>query len=281
MCGIATISIGRGSRSRIPYDKLRALTRELMVELLPRGPDASGIAVFNEPGTQESWVFKKALRPDRLAVRPKFEETLSKIGQHTNFVMLHARMTTIGGTEDNFNNHPIIVPNFIGIHNGTLYNDNKLFDEYKESFPRRGEVDSEVIFRLFGHFVDQGLNPTQAMQRTASMLQGAFTGAVIDWRRPHQMVMFKFDRSLSLVSLPYYDILVTVSESKFWHRAATKIKLKAQDRIENIFDKTGLMIDLNVEGKITEAVMDFDLPVKEDNRRVKQHNGWLYSFCNV
>src|SRR5574338_934184 len=275
MCGIATISIGRSSRGRIPYDKLRALTRELMVELLPRGPDASGIAVINEAGTEESWVFKKALRPDRLVVRPKFEETLSKIGPHTNFVLLHARATTVGSTEDNFNNHPIIVPNFIGIHDGTLYNDDKLFDAYKDFFPRKGEVDSEVIFRLYGHFVEQGLTPVQAMQQTTSLLQGAFTGAVIDWRHPHQMVMFKFDRTLSLVALPYYDILITVSEAKFWHRAAMKLKIKAQDRIETIFDKTGLLIDLNIEGRITGAITDFDLPVKEENRWGRRHSGWL------
>lgn len=251
-----------------------------MIELLPRGPDASGIAVINEPGTEESWVFKKALRPDRLAVRPKFEETLSKIGPHTNFVMLHARMTTVGSTEDNFNNHPIIVPNFIGIHNGTLYNDDKLFDAYKGDFERKGEVDSEVIFRLFGHFVDQGLTPTQAMQQTTGLLRGAFTGAVIDWRRPHQMVMFKFDRSLSLISLPYYDILITVSEPRFWHRAAMKLKIKAQDRIEHIFDKTGILVDLNIDGRITDAVTDFDLPVKEENRWGRRHNGWLSSYYN-
>lgn len=278
MCGIATIAIGQHRRGRIPYEKLRALTRELLVELQPRGTDAAGIAVINEPGTEESWVFKKPLRASRLVRRPKFEETLQKIGPHTNFIMLHDRYTTNGSTEDNFNNHPIVIPNFVGIHNGTVENDDKLFSEYAEHFKRGGEVDSEIIFRLFGHYTSQGLDPQSAMQQTASLLEGTFTGAILDWRQPRRMVMFKFDRPLSLIRLPYYDMVITISESKYWQRAAGKLKMKVSDNVTYVADKTGLLFDLNLDGQLSDTIVDFELPVQDSARFGRRYNNWCSHY---
>jgi glucosamine 6-phosphate synthetase-like amidotransferase/phosphosugar isomerase protein len=274
MCGIATISIGRGARDRIPYDKLRRLTTELMVELQPRGLDASGIAVINAPETEESWVFKKAIKPDRLVVRPRFQETLEKIGPHTNFVMLHARATTVGSTEDNFNNHPIIIPGYIGIHNGTLWNEDKLFTQHEKDFPRAGEVDSEIIFRLYGYYCSQGLSPEEAMKKTASELSGAFTGAVVGWDNPNVMVMFKNERALCLIRIPYYDMVIAVSESKFFHRAAQRLKIKTRAAHHYVYDGVGLLMDLSKSGAFVNNVVDFSLPV-EKNRFENSKSRWL------
>lgn len=277
MCGIATISIGRGARGRIPYEKLRSLVQELMVELQPRGLDASGIAVINEPGTEESWVFKKALKPERFVVRPKFQETLQKIGPHTNFILLHARAATIGGTDDNFNNHPIIIPNYIGIHNGTLYNHEKLFEEHKEDFEKTGDVDSEIIFRMFSYFSEKGLAPKQAMQETAAKLNGAFTGAVVGWKNPHRMTMFRNERALCLIRIPYYDMVVAISESKFFHRAVTRLKIKPRSDHRYVYDGVGLLMDLNVPGALVNNIEDFNLPVAQ-SRFGRQYSSWAASF---
>jgi glucosamine 6-phosphate synthetase-like amidotransferase/phosphosugar isomerase protein len=263
MCGIATISIGRRNRDRIPYDKLRALVRELMVELQPRGNDASGIAIINALGTVPSSVYKKALRPDRFVVRPAFQDSLKRIGPETNFVLLHARAATVSGTENNYNNHPILIPNFIGIHNGTLYNEDRLFKEFEEYFPREGKVDSEVIFRLFSHFVSKGAGPQKALEETAELLNGAFTGAVVDWRKPHEMVMFKHDRALCLIRIPYYDVVITVSESKFYHRAATRLGMKVKASHQYVLDGVGLIMNLESEKALVDSVVDFDIPVKK------------------
>lgn len=263
MCGIATISIGRRNRDRIPYEKLRELVRELMVELQPRGMDASGIAVVNALGTGASSVYKKPLRPDRLVVRPAFEDSLQRVGPNTNFVLLHARAATVSGTENNYNNHPILTPNFVGIHNGTLLNEDRLFKEFEEHFPREGKVDSEIIFRLFSYFVNKGVGSQKALEETAELLNGAFTGAVVDWRRPHEMVMFKHDRALCLVRIPYYDIVIAVSESKFFQRAVTRLRMKVKASHQYVMDGVGLIMNLESEKPLVESVVDFDIPVKK------------------
>jgi glucosamine 6-phosphate synthetase-like amidotransferase/phosphosugar isomerase protein len=277
MCGIATISIGRKARGRIPYVRLRELVRELMVELQPRGIDASGIAVINDPAVDESWVFKKPLRPGRLVARPMFQKALEKIGPHTNFIMLHARAVTVGGNENNYNNHPIVIPNFVGIHNGTLYNDEKLFDKYSDAFQREGQVDSEIIFRLFSHFIEQGLSPREAIEETSAELLGAFTGAVVDWRHPHRMVMFKQERPLCLVRIPYYDMVVALSESRHFHWATQRLRIKAQASHVYVFDGTGLIMDVNKAGPLVNSVEDFDLKTPK-SRVGHPRTNWLTSY---
>ncbi len=271
MCGIATIAFGKRARGRVPYPLLRNVCKELMVELQPRGIDAAGIAVINE-GT-ESKVFKMPLRPERLVVRPMYNEVLEGIGPQTNFVMLHARATTVGSTEENFNNHPIITPPIVGIHNGTLYNEDHLFSKFEEDFEREGDVDSEVIFKLYLHFVEQGLSPKQAMAQTGSLLWGAFTGALVDLRNPAQMIMFKYERSLCVFRFPYYDMILAVSEAKFYDRVAKRLGMKAKETCEFVNDGTGMLFDLNIDRRITEEIIDFDIPVPK--KHVRQHSGWL------
>jgi glucosamine 6-phosphate synthetase-like amidotransferase/phosphosugar isomerase protein len=272
MCGIATISIGRSARKRIPYEKLRGLTSELLVELSSRGQDASGIAVINE---NSAHVFKKALRPKRLVVRPRFEDILQKIGPDTNFVMLHSRAASVGGNKNNFNNHPIVTDPIIGIHNGTLYNDHKLFTSFKDHFKPEGQVDSEVIFRMLNMYLDKGLAPKQAMQMVSQQLVGAFTGAAIDLRRTNQMLMFKYGRELAVLNLPHYDVVVAVSEAKFFDAARDKMKLKVKDTILYPKEETGFLIDINA-GRITDQLIDFNLPVKEECRQSgKRWNNWV------
>jgi glucosamine 6-phosphate synthetase-like amidotransferase/phosphosugar isomerase protein len=271
MCGIATIALGKRSRGRIPYPLLRNVCRELMIELQPRGIDAAGIAVINEGA--ESKVFKMPLRPERLVVRPMYDEMLGRIGPETNFIMLHARATTVGSTEDNFNNHPIITPPIVGIHNGTLYNEDQLFQRFNKDFEREGDVDSEVIFKLYLHFVEQGLSPKQAMSQAGSLLRGAFTGALVDMRNPAQMVMFKHERSLCVFRFPYYDMILAVSEARFYDRVAKRLNMKAKETCEFVYDGTGMIFDLNIENRITDEIIDFDIPVQKGY--VRQYSGWL------
>lgn len=282
MCGIATISIGRRSRGRIPYPLLRRLTKELLYELQPRGMDASGIAVINDPDSGiDSVVFKKPLRPQRLVARPKFEEVLNQIGPQTNFILLHARASTAGSSSNNYNNHPIDARPIIGIHNGTLFNDDAIFKRFQDRIPREGTVDSEVIFRLYHYYTDKrGLSPKAAMSATSRELAGAYTGAMIDMRSPHRMIMFKFERSLALLRLMHYDIVLAISEVKFYDAARKRVGIQSRDKYQFIQDGTGLIVDVNEDGRITDNVVDFNIPVDRTMRMVGNHNPWFAAgFC--
>jgi len=250
------------------------LCKELIVELTPRGIDASGIAIINDPERAESRVFKKALRPERFVKRPVFDTVLEDIGPATNFIMMHARATTVGNTTDNFNNHPIITEPVVGIHNGTLYNDDYLFHKYANDFDRGGEVDSEIIFRLYQHYIEEGLAPKQAMANAGEELSGAFTGALVDMRYPHRMVMFKNDRSLCVFRIPHFDIVIAVSEARFYDNASRRLGIKAKDTCEYVEDGTGMIFDLNAAERITSNVVDFDIPITPRSYG-RAHNAWM------
>jgi glucosamine 6-phosphate synthetase-like amidotransferase/phosphosugar isomerase protein len=277
MCGIATISIGRKSRRRIPYPKLRGLTKELLIQLSARGKDASGIAVINET---ECLVFKKPLRPDRLVVRPRFEEALQAIGPQTNFILLHSRNASVGGNADNFNNHPIITDPIIGIHNGTLYNDDYLFKRFKDQFTPEGDVDSEVIFRLLNMYLEKGLSPRNALRAVSERLVGAFTGAAVDLRNTSQMLMFRYGRELKILKLPHYDTIIAVSEARFYDKARDLVGIKARDTCLTPTEGTGMLIDLN-KGRITNQDDIFSLPIGEECRRsVMSWSNWArLAYC--
>lgn len=277
MCGIATISIGRRSRGRISYPLLRKLTKELLYELQPRGIDASGIAIINEQGSGvNSLVFKKPLRPRRFVKRQKFEEVLGHIGPQTNFILLHARATTAGSASDNFNNHPIVVSPVVGIHNGTLFNEGRLFARFQTAFKREGAVDSEIIFRLYHYYTDvMGFSPQEAMVATSDKLIGAYTGAIVDTRFRDRMTMFKFERSLCLFRIPHYDMVIAISEPGFYDQAARRLGIKARETCRYVKDGIGFTIDLNIEGRISDSIEDFEIPVKRTLSLGRQHNPWL------
>lgn len=280
MCGIATVAIGRRARKQIPYPKLRALIREIFVEIEPRGRDASGIAVINEGGQNPHIVYKKPLRSSRLVERPCFQEVLETVDEHTNFVMLHARATTVGNNAHNPDNHPIIIPDCVGIHNGTLYNHEQLFDRHSEDFDRIGNVDSEVIFQLFKHYTMAGLESERALQNTVAELHGAFTGAVVDLQNPHRMVMFKYDRSLCVITIPHYDILITVSEAIFFDRAIKTLGYRNKvGPSQFVHDGTGMIFDLNAGDRITKNIHDFVLPVNRASRVRYDRSAYFHSIA--
>lgn len=262
MCGIATISFGRRARGRISYPLVREMTKQLLVELQPRGLDAAGIAVINDPEHEQSVVFKKPLRPSRLTVRPRFQDALDLIGPQTNFVLLHARATTVGNTDGNYDNHPIIAPPVVGIHNGTLTNHDKLFKEF--DLQREGGVDSEVIFRLYGSLIEKGIEPEKAMKAVASQLEGAFTGAAVDLRHPHRMLMFKFQRPLHVLTFKHYDMVIAISEVRHYDRAKAKVGIKASDKCQWLQDGAGFWLDVNEPGHIVKNIHRFRFPIEHN-----------------
>lgn len=269
MCGIAAIAVGKSYREkRVPYPMIKNMTQELLVSLSSRGMDASGIAIINE---NQSFIYKKPLKPSRLVVRPRFQELLDKIGPDTNFILLHSRAASVGGNSNNFNNHPIVSSPIIGIHNGTLYNAKALFKRYKKKFKPQGDVDSEIIFKLLDMHLKRGVSLEKAMMLTSKELLGAFTGASVNINTPNKLLLFKFGRQLSFLKIPHYDMLVAVSETRFYDAVCSKIKFKPKDICLFPKEGTGFVIDVNA-GKIEDNISDFKLNI--DSRNFDKSTAW-------
>lgn len=152
MCGIAGFSICDKDHRVI---RTRLLSDALLRQIQQRGRHATG-AVWSEnteDGTQLFYA-KEDLPADDF-----IERNIGFIPKYTRTALLHTRWATKGSPTNNDNNHPILVPRIIGIHNGTIDNDDEIFAEL--GVERIAEVDSEAIFQLIANSDD----PVQALPK--------------------------------------------------------------------------------------------------------------------
>ena len=135
MCGIAGYSLS--PRSRVP----RTLAAQaLLAGIAERGADAVGYA---HRASGASVVVHKqrsgaSALLDQISIPPDAAQ-----------VLLHVRDYTKGHPELAANNHPIRHGSVVGVHNGTIANDDDLFAEHGVERAEPGmSVDSEIIFAL-------------------------------------------------------------------------------------------------------------------------------------
>jgi glucosamine 6-phosphate synthetase-like amidotransferase/phosphosugar isomerase protein len=135
LCGIAGYSLGLDSRVERTVP-----ARALLAGIAERGADAVGYA-HRTPGTAIA-VHKQRSGATALLDRIQVPEDATKL-------LVHVRDYTKGHPSLAANNHPIRHGAVVGVHNGIISNDDKLFDEHGLA---RAEpemtVDSEIIFAL-------------------------------------------------------------------------------------------------------------------------------------
>jgi glutamine---fructose-6-phosphate transaminase (isomerizing) len=135
LCGIAGYSLGRESRV-----ERTVAARALLAGIAERGADAVGYA-FRAP---ESPITVHKQRSGATAL-------LERIGvpEPATQLLVHVRDFTKGHPGLAANNHPIRHGAVVGVHNGTITNDDELFDEHGIARAEPGmTVDSEIIFAL-------------------------------------------------------------------------------------------------------------------------------------
>jgi glucosamine 6-phosphate synthetase-like amidotransferase/phosphosugar isomerase protein len=133
MCGIAGYSVSPSST----VDRTRA-AQALLAAIAERGADAVGYA-FRSPGSPAS-VHKQ--RSGASAVLDRIT-----IPTDAGQVLLHVRDYTKGHPRIKANNHPVRHGTVVGVHNGTILNDDDLMARHGfERAEPEMTVDSEVIF---------------------------------------------------------------------------------------------------------------------------------------
>lgn len=196
MCGLVGVLLEPKARSAESWHEILDVTTRNLLGNEERGRDASGIVVIHADGRYE--LFKQPVDAASLTRMEGYRQALDAVGDDVTCVLGHTRRPTKGSRWRNVNNHPIVTDKVIGIHNGVIRNDDVLFASL--NLPRRGEVDSEVIFRL-----QEKVDPSQplpgycqAMQERANWLDGMFATLSVDLRNPTQLVALKHRRPLCL-----------------------------------------------------------------------------------
>ncbi|WP_286828679.1 MULTISPECIES: glutamine--fructose-6-phosphate transaminase (isomerizing) [Kordiimonas] len=161
MCGIVGIL---GATPAVP----RIL--ESLARLEYRGYDSAGIATV-EGGTL-----------DRRRAPGKLSELRAVIDAHPlsgNNGIGHTRWATHGEPTE-ANAHPHMTGRVAIVHNGIIENFRPLKEELlTKGVTFEGETDTEVVARLLTAYLDEGMPPRAAFQKTLSRLVGAFALCVL------------------------------------------------------------------------------------------------------
>ena len=176
MCGIAGYSLDPAS----PLDRTLA-ARALLAGIAERGADAAGVAYRGE--LSEVTVHKQRTGASELLEAIEVPPTVNQL-------LVHVRDYTKGHPALDANNHPVRHGSVVGIHNGTIINDDEVFHRHGIDRHRpEMSVDSEVIFAL----------AERSRGRTARALEelvGSMATAWLDEGRPELLLARGMGRPL-------------------------------------------------------------------------------------
>lgn len=154
-----------------------------------RGYDSAGIATIPRDGTSLD-ITKYA---SRLSTSDSIDLLKNGVAAHQgHFTGIgHTRWATHGGKTDQ-NAHPHTDSKHrIGlVHNGTINNCHELRNELiAKGLKFTSETDTEVIAKLVGLYLDEGMDTRNALKHALSRCEGTWGLAIVNRERPEEIVV--------------------------------------------------------------------------------------------
>lgn len=220
MCGIAAILLYPQERTPAIWEEIKTIFSHNLVFNEARGKDATGLAVLQRDG--DLGVYKTAHPASEVIDHEEYQTLLNSVNQDTTLILGHTRYPTKGDPSVTGNNHPLQAGPVFGVHNGTIKNDDVLFQQY--GYPREADVDSEIIFRLLEPFTitKDTRNYLQSVQPRIQLLQGAFTFLAGDQRTPGKLLVMKHLNPLCLHFHAEWNALIFSSRYVFLRKSFGK-----------------------------------------------------------
>lgn len=141
ICGLAGFSLNPNATV-----DATVLSAALALSIESRGGHATGIAHYH-PHQKAVLVTK-----DGVTAYEFIDQIMESVDPKCRAAIIHTRFGTKGSSDKNENNHPIVLPGIVGVHNGIVSNDDEVTK--KLELDRVAEVDSEVLFHIIR---DQGV----------------------------------------------------------------------------------------------------------------------------
>lgn len=222
MCGINGVVFMNGvKRSEEMLKQIRFVFNEMFVNTQARGEHATGLVHFKRNGGYD--FHKAALSAQQMVTNDEtYNQIIDGMGVNTFSIIGHTRYFTKGKPDNNDNNHPFDIGNVVGVHNGTITNDDMLFKKFEKDFSRIAEVDSEIIYQMINHYNSElityeGLR--EALEKT--LLRGLFGLAFAHKNQPNLVHIVKQEKPLSIA---------------YWQEAGVVFFNSQTDLMENAFD---------------------------------------------
>lgn len=211
MCGI--LGLMHYSKSAPTYMEaklLRKATTALLKESQSRGRDATGLLIVTD---KKATLFKNNTPANEFVTTTEYSNILRGLNRSNRFrtMLGHVRQKTKGHQKFNINNHPITANRIIGVHNGIIGNDDYLFDKYNKYLHRKGEVDSEIIFRLIDFHRSKNKSLIDSVQLTCQEIAGSYACAFVDLEDPNYLTLFTNKGNLDILIYTQLKIIAFAS----------------------------------------------------------------------
>ncbi len=237
MCGIAGTLISPG-RTPEQLERIKELFTANLIANEQRGREAAGVAILNN---DSSWQVDKApLTASRFVETDGYTDIMASLSERTTLLLGHTREPTKGSPKENVNNHPIIRGNIVGVHNGTIANDDFIFSSHAHAKNRIGSVDSEAIFALLDGISGAMNHPSYAgkVQDFSRLLVGSYTILYFNPALPWQIYLLKYKNPISVHWSRELGALFFSSRYLFLRKAFGKIVIT-----EALPGRTGFIFD--------------------------------------
>ena len=252
MCGIFGIEIAENLKLS-PKD-LMQIVNSIFKLSESRGKEASGLAVRFKDSI---YVLKEPITSSKLVKTSKYRElfnqTLKAEGydgvqlQAPILILGHSRLQTNGQSEINTNNQPVIKDGAVGIHNGIIVNDDKLWKSYPE-LKKKYDVDTEVFLSLLQMFRAQGKSVVEAVRLVFEHIEGSASVAV-QFDDENNLILASNTGSLYMALSKSEKILVFASEKYILQQVLDNKFLKelfTNQPITQVKAGQGYLFDLNL-----------------------------------
>jgi glucosamine 6-phosphate synthetase-like amidotransferase/phosphosugar isomerase protein len=198
---------------------LTGVVSRLFKEAEIGGRKASGLSIMREKSVH---VLRRPVSGSTLAHSEEYlkfmESSLKKMNGNNRLMSIigHCRWPTQGGPENNLNNHPQVVGNIIGVHNGVIKNDYELFESFSKVIDRGAEVDTEIIFSLINHFNRPELSKTiKAIQKTTPYLSGSYACGMQNAKQPYNLYLFRHISPIKILHYPKMGMVLFATREHF------------------------------------------------------------------
>lgn len=240
-------------------EKIRAIFVNNLLANEIRGPKATGVVVSQADGTVFS--LKQPIAASKFVETPEFKEFMAiHVNLDTRLLLGHTRDPTKGSINNHVNNHPIIVGDTVGVHNGVITNDDAIFLELAEKNhldERIGSVDSEAIFALFDEVGGECPLAEYVTEISARvrLLCGSFTTLFFNKKKPTQLFCLRYDNPISCHFDEALGCLFFSSRYIFLRKTFGRVVIS-----EGMSGKTGFVFDaLTVQQGKKEPICTFPL----------------------
>jgi glutamine---fructose-6-phosphate transaminase (isomerizing) len=252
LCGIFGIVIGENLK--LSPKELMQIVNSIFKLSESRGKEASGLAVRFKDSI---YVLKEPITSSKLVKTTKYKElfnqTLKTQAYSGNqlqapiLILGHSRLQTNGQSEINTNNQPVVKDGAVGIHNGIIVNDDKLWKSFSE-LKKKYDVDTEVFLSLLQMFRAQGKSVVEAVKFVFEHIEGSASVAV-QFDDVNNLVLASNTGSLYMALGKNEKLLVFASEKYILQQVLDNKFLRSLFSVQSITQVKagqGYLFDLNL-----------------------------------